>query len=337
MKAVAKLTSAPGAELIDVKIPTPKPKEVLIRVVATSICGTDLHIYDWNEWAQVRIKPPQIIGHECAGYIEEIGSEVDSVSVGDYVSVETHIYCSHCKTCLNDKPHICDNLLIVGVDCDGSFAQYLTVPANVIWVNDPALPPEIAALQEPFGNAVHAVQAADVAGKRVVIFGDGAIGIMAVSVAKAEGAKTVLLVGLSDVRLKKGLIMGADEVVNAQQESVEEMIKHTDVVLEMSGSPIAIKQGFSLLTNGGIFIAFGLPDSPVPINISEEIVFKEVTVKGVVGREIFSTWERGQQLLQRVNLAPLITHQLPLAEYERGINMQKNYEAVKVVLLPDKG
>ncbi len=334
MKAVAKLTPAPGAELIDVKIPTPRPKEVLIRVVATSICGTDLHIYEWNEWAQERINPPQILGHELAGYIEEIGGEVDSFSVGDYVSVETHLYCGHCKTCRNGKPHICNNLLIIGVDCDGSFAQYIAVPENVIWVNDPALPHEIATLQEPFGNAVHTVQTADVAGKRVVIFGDGPIGIMAASIAKAEGAATVLLVGLSDVRLEKGRIMGADEVINAQCEPVEEMIKHTDVVLEMSGSPIAIKQGLNLLENGGIFVAFGLPDTPVPIDISEEIVFKEVTIKGVVGREIFSSWERGQQLLQRIDLAPLVTHQLPLAEYERGINLQKNYEAVKVVLLP---
>lgn len=334
MKAVAKLTSAPGAKLIDVKIPAPAPKEVLIRVAATSICGTDLHIYDWNEWAQKRIKPPQILGHELAGHIEELGDEVDSLSVGDYISVETHFYCGHCKTCRNNKPHICDNLLILGVDCDGSFAQYVAVPENVIWVNDPALPSEIATLQEPFGNAVHAVQMADVAGKRVVIFGDGPIGIMAASIAKAEGAETVLLVGLSDARLKKGMIMGADGVINAQRESVEEIIKRTDVVLEMSGSPIAIKQGFNSLENGGIFVAFGLPDAPVPIDISEEIVFKEVTVKGVVGREIFSTWERGQQLLQRIDLTPLVTHQLPLTEYERGIELQKNYEAVKVVLLP---
>ncbi|MCI2425415.1 L-threonine 3-dehydrogenase [Candidatus Acetothermia bacterium] len=334
MKAVAKLTPVPGAALIDVKVPTPMPQEVLIRVAATSICGTDLHIYDWNKWAQGRINPPLIIGHELAGYVEEIGSEVDSFSVGDYVSAETHLYCGHCKTCCNGKPHICDNLRIIGVDCNGSFAQYLTVPENVLWKNDPSLPPEIATLQEPFGNAVHTVQTADVVGKRVVIFGDGPIGIMAVSIAKAEGAETVLLVGLSDVRLEIGLAMGADEVINARRESVAEIIKHTEVVLEMSGSPIAIKQGFNLLENGGIFIAFGLPDAPVPIDISEEIVFKEITVKGVVGREIFSTWERGQQLLQQINLAPLVTHQLPLAEYERGIKLQKNYEAVKVILLP---
>jgi len=340
MKAVVKAKPEPGAELQDVDTPTPGPGEVLVRVAATSICGTDLHIYEWNEWARARIVPPQIMGHELAGYVEEVGAEVHSVAPGDYVSAETHIYCGNCYLCHIGKAHICRNLAILGVDRDGAFAEYIVVPERVIWKNNATLPPAVASIQEPFGNAVHAVQRAEVAGKRVVIFGDGTIGLMSCAVAKALGAHSVWLVGLSEARLALGRKLGADEVIDARGTDPVALVRKwtgglgADVVLEMAGAQAALTQGLAAVRPGGRLIAFGIPPGAVPLDIPQ-VVFKEVEIVGVVGRHIFGTWEQASRLLSRLDVSPVITDELPLSDYERGFAKLLRREAIKVVLYPE--
>ncbi|HIE47886.1 TPA: L-threonine 3-dehydrogenase [Candidatus Bipolaricaulota bacterium] len=339
MKAVVKAKPEPGAELKDVDVPTPGPGEVLIRVAATSICGTDLHIYEWNDWAKSRIRIPQIMGHELAGYVEELGPEVRSLSPGDYVSAETHIYCGRCFLCHIGKAHICRNLAILGVDRDGAFAEYIVVPERVIWKNDPALPPAVASIQEPFGNAVHAVKRAGVAGKRVLIFGDGTIGLMSCAVAKALGADAVWLVGLVDRRLELARALGADRTINAGREDPVGLVRRwtgglgAEAVLEMAGAEAAFRQALEAVQPGGRLIAFGLPPGEVPLDVPK-LVFKEVEIIGVVGREIFSTWEEAARLLARIDLSPVVTHELPLAEFRRGFEVLFRREAIKVILCP---
>jgi threonine 3-dehydrogenase len=339
MKAVRKEKPGPGAKLTDVDVPTPGPGDVLIKVIATSICGTDLHIYEWNPWAQSRIRPPLIMGHELAGYVEEVGPEVHSPSPGDYVSAETHIWCGHCYLCHIGAAHICRNVEILGVDRDGAFAEYIVVPARVVWRNDPSLPPKVASIQEPFGNAVHAVKRAEVAGKRVLIFGDGTIGLMACAVAKALGAHSVWLVGLVEERLELARTLGADETINARQsDPVAQVEKWTgglgaDVVLEMAGAATALTQGLEAVRPGGRLIAFGLPPQAVPLDIPQ-LVFKEVEVVGVVGRRVFATWEEAARLLARLDLSPLITHELPLSRFQEGFARLSARQAIKVVLYP---
>lgn len=339
MKAVLKKKPEPGAELADVDVPTPGPGEVLIKVAATSICGTDVHIYEWNAWAQSRIHLPQIMGHELAGFVEEVGPEVHSVSPGDYVSAETHIYCGRCYLCHIGKAHICRNVEILGVDRDGAFAEYIVVPERVVWKNDSSIPPKVAAVQEPFGNAVHAIQRAEVAGKRVLIFGDGTIGLMACGVAKALGAHSVWLVGLVEERLELARALGADETVNAREEDpVAKVLRWTgelgaDAVLELAGAAAALTQGLETVRPGGRLIAFGLPPGEVPLDIPK-LVFKEVELIGVVGRHIFGTWEEASRLLSRIDLSPLITHELPLSRFREGFEKLLARKAIKVVLYP---
>ena len=339
MKAVVKTKPEPGAELQEVDAPTPGPGEVLIKIAATSICGTDLHIYEWNDWAKSRIRIPQIMGHEFAGYVEEVGAEVHTVSPGDYVSAETHIYCGKCFLCHIGKAHICRNVEILGVDRDGSFAEYIVVPERVVWKNALDLPPKVASIREPFGNAVYAIKRAQVAGKRVLIFGDGTIGLMACAVAKALGAYSVWLVGLVKRRLELARALGADEAVNARAaDPVAQVRKWTeglgaDVVLEMAGAEAAFRQALEAVRPGGRLIAFGLPPREVPLDIPQ-LVFKEVEVVGVVGRHIFGTWEQATRLLSRLDLSPLVTHELPLSEFQLGFEKLLRREAIKVVLYP---
>jgi len=339
MKALAKTSSREGLELVETETPRPGPGEVLIRVAAASICGTDLHIYSWDEWSRSRISPPRIIGHEFCGHVVEVGPGVEGFATGDYVSAETHIFCGRCYMCRTGRAHLCEDVSIIGIDRDGAFAEYIVVPEKVVWKNDPALPEKVAPLQEPFGNAVHAVKRAEVGGKRVAVFGDGPIGIFACAIARKLGAKEVWLVGLSETRLAAGQRLGADAVVNASSQDPVAAIaggtggRGADVVLEMSGSPAAWDNALRAVRPGGRVIAFGLSRDRIPWDLNR-VVFKEIEVVGIVGRLIFETWYEASELLAELDLTPAVTDELPLEEFEVGFEKLFRREAGKEVLYP---
>ncbi len=338
-----KVKPGTGAEFLDVEKPVPKPDEALIKVEATSICGTDKHIYFWDEWAETHIKRfPHIFGHEFAGRIVEVGSQVKNFKEGDYVSAETHIYCGHCYQCLTGKPHLCKNLKILGIHVNGCFAEYLTVPEKNLWRNNPEIPPEVASIQEPLGNAVHTVLSEDVNGKTVAVLGCGPIGLMAIGVAKAFGASKVFATEVSDYRLKLAEKMGADFTLNPLHEDVvKEVLEKTsgdgvDVVLEMSGSPEALKQGLKILTAGGRISLLGFQPRKVELNLTRDLILKGVKVYGVTGRRIFNTWFKGSRLLTSglLDLKPIITHKFPLKKYRKGMELLNKGEAAKIILIP---
>ncbi len=342
MKAIVKHERNFGAKLMEVVIPEIKDDEVLIKVKATSICGTDVHIYTWDEWSQSRVNPPYVFGHEFSGIVEEVGSNVTNVNVGDYVSPETHIVCGQCPQCLSGNAHICKNTEIIGVDRDGCFAEYVVLPATNLWKNDPSMPLDVASIQEPFGNAVHTVLAQDVAGKSVAIIGCGPIGLMAVTVAKACGASHVLAFDLNDYRLRLAKEMGATSVVNSKRENPLSVVNRitdgngVDVVCEMSGHPIAMDQGFKMVTNGGVVSILSLPVRPVEIDVTNDIVFKGITVHGITGRKMYKTWQQVSGLLKstEVNLKPMITHHFKLEDFEKGFDLMIKGQCGKVVLHP---
>jgi threonine 3-dehydrogenase len=343
MKAVAKTKPAPGAEIIDVDIPTPGPDAVLVKVLATSICGTDLHIFQWNEWAQSRIKRvPQIMGHELCGEIVELGTNVKHLKKGDIISAETHIACGHCYLCHTGNAHICVNGTIFGVDINGVFAEYAVVPAANAWVLDKKIPKDYASVMEPLGNAVHTVLAGEITGNTVLVTGCGPIGLMSVAVSRICGATQIFATEINNFRLDLAQKVGADIVINPRQDRVvENILKHTsglgvDVVLEMSGNPSAIKQAFKALRPGGRYSILGLPEKPMEIDIGKDIVFKYATVQGINGRLMFSTWYKTSRFLSsgRLDLDPIITHRFPLTEFEKGMELMSSGDCGKILLYP---
>ncbi len=347
MKAVVKTERAEGAEYIDVDMPKLAPDEVLVKVKATSICGTDVHIYQWDEWSQGRIKNiPQTLGHELAGEIVEVGKAVTKAKVGDYISAETHIPCDNCIQCLTGQRHICGNLKILGVDCDGAFAEYIAVPETVIWKNDPSIPPQFASVQEPLGNAVYCTLVEPVVGKSVLIFGDGPTGLFAAGVANVAGAGRVMIVGRHPFRLDIAKKMGADVLINGHEDDVEAVVMdHThgvgvDVVLDMAGTQVAIDQGFKLVRKGGRYSAFGIASGRVDWDINNGVVFKGVTIYGINGRLMYDTWYQVAGLLSsgRLDISPVVSHILPLEEFKEGFSLMMTRPKVsgKVVLFPDK-
>ncbi len=355
MQAVVKTQPALGAEWLSVDLPRISPDQVLVKVKATSICGTDVHIYKWDPWSDGRIgreNLPQILGHEVAGEVVEVGNQVKTVKVGDYISAETHIPCRRCIQCLTGQEHICANLSILGVDCDGAFAEYFAIPESVCWINDEAIPPEFASVQEPLGNATYAVlgEDNDVAGKSMAIIGDGPIALFSVGVARVCGVTSIFLVGKYDFNMDIGKRMGADHLLYANRDDVDRfqyIMDHTygygaDIVLDMAGSPQALDEGFKVLRKGGRFTAFGVASvSPTAIDYNNGIVFKGAQVHGINGRRMFDTWFRVRNMLAsgRLNIAPVISHMYSLKEYERGfeVMMERPRKSAKVVLFPDRG
>jgi len=345
MWAIRKRGPEPGLALEEVPVPTPADDEVLVEVEAASVCGTDLHIFRWDAWARQRIEPPLTLGHEFAGTVVETGRAVRHVSVGDYVSAESHVTCGACYHCRTGRAHMCERTRILGVDRDGAFARYVAVPESVVWQNDRAkLPAEIATLQEPFGNAVFALSHADVAGKAVAILGCGPVGLFAVGIAHASGAGRVLASDRTPFRLGLAEAMGADETLDVR--SVPDTAawfvernegEHPDVVFEMSGAPEAIADAFRIVRNGGRVILFGIPARPVELDVAEALIFKNLEVSAVNGREVFGSWYRTRWLLEHgvVDLRPLITEQLDLADFERAFALLESGEACKIVLHPN--
>ncbi|HET7616139.1 MAG TPA: L-threonine 3-dehydrogenase, partial [Bacillales bacterium] len=331
-----------GAELKQVEIPSIADDEVLVKVKATSICGTDVHIYTWDEWAQSRIRPPYTFGHEFSGIVAETGKAVTDVEVGEHVSAETHVVCGRCKQCLNGDYHVCQQTKILGVDMNGCFAEYVAIPAKNIWKNEASMPHDVASIQEPMGNAVHTVLSGDVTAKTVAVVGCGPIGLMAVGVAKAAGASKVFAFDVNDYRLDLAKQMGADVIVHSMRENpLEAVARETqgdgmDVVCEMSGAPIAMDQAFKMVSHGGRVSILSLPTRPVEIDVTNDIVFKGVTVKGITGRRIFETWRQVSGFLETkaVDVDPLLTHSFKLEDYEQGFNLMIEGKCGKVVLHP---
>ncbi|WP_215112836.1 L-threonine 3-dehydrogenase [Exiguobacterium sp. s63] len=342
MKAIQKHTAGFGAKLVDVPVPTPGPGEVLIQVKATSICGTDVHIYEWDEWSQSRVKPPYVFGHEFSGEVVALGEGTKRIKVGQTVSAETHIVCHQCKQCLRGQYHICKNTKIIGVDTQGCFAEYVVMPEENLWVNPESMPAKLASIQEPLGNAVHTVLASDVSAKSVAIVGCGPIGLMAVGVAKAAGASRVYAIDVNPYRLKLAEEMGADVVINSLEENPLELIEREtdgdgiDVVCEMSGHPIAIDQAFKMVTAGGDVNVLSLPARPVAIDLTRDVVFKGVRVQGITGRKMYETWSQVSTMLAtgQLNVEPIITHVFKLEEFEKGFELMRAGKCGKVVLIP---
>ncbi|MBI3921482.1 MAG: L-threonine 3-dehydrogenase [Armatimonadetes bacterium] len=343
MKAIRKMEAKPGLELAEIPIPSLGRKEVLVKVEAASICGTDLHIFKWDEWSQQRLKPPLTLGHEFCGTVVEVGDEVHNVRVGQFVSAESHVTCGMCFQCRTGQAHMCPRTKILGVDREGCFAEYVAVPESVVWLNNRRLlEPKIATLQEPFGNAVFATMAHDLAGQSVAIFGCGPIGLFSIGIVKASGAAGVFASDVIDYRLDLAQEMGATGLVNASRDSAVQKILDfndgypVDIVLEMSGAAAAIKDSFEVVRNGGTVTLFGIPARPVEIDVAEKMIFKNVTVYAMNGRRIFETWYRTRWLLESgvVNLRPLVTHVLALDDIDQAMHLLAAGQACKIVMLP---
>jgi threonine 3-dehydrogenase len=339
MTALRKLKAQPGLALAETAVPQLGPTDVLIRVRKAGICGTDGHIFGWDAWAQRRIHPPLTVGHEFMGTVAVVGEAVRTIVPGDRVSAEGHISCGACLLCRTGEAHICEHVQIIGVDCDGAFADYIRMPAVNVWPLDPEIPDEFGAIFDPLGNAVHTVMAAGVSAKSVVITGVGSIGLMAIPVARAAGAARVFAVDVNREKLALAERVGADAVFDARDPNlVDEILRRTggdgaDVLLEMSGSAPAIDSGLQMLRNGGRAALLGIPPDDVKINLAERIIFKGLTVLGINGRKMFETWYQTQALVKsgRVDLRPIITHRLPLEQYAEGFDLMRSGKAAKIV------
>jgi threonine 3-dehydrogenase len=344
MQAVRKVEAAPGLVLEEVPVPEIAENEVLVEVEAASVCGTDLHIWRWNEWAAHRIVPPLTIGHEFAGTVVDVGRLVRHVAVGDYVSAESHVTCGMCYYCRTGQAHMCERTQIMGVDRDGAFAQYVSVSESVIWQNDRSkLPPELATLQEPFGNAVFATSEQDLAGRSIAVLGCGPVGLFTIAIARASGAAVVMAADRKPYRLELARQMGATDTVDVDEtpDAAEWFRAHHegrgfDVVFEMSGSPRAIADAFRIARNGARVILFGIPAAPVQIDVAEMLIFKNLDVLALSGRRIFATWYKTRWLLESgvVDLRPLITHEYPLEAFATAFNELDAGEACKIILRP---
>ena len=338
MKAAVKLKSAPkSTEVQQVPVPEPTADEVLIRVRIASICGTDVHIYDWDAWAAARIKTPLIQGHEFAGEIERLGSNVKALRKGDYVSAEGHIACGRCYMCRTGNAHVCKSVSILGIDRGGSFAQYMTVPASNVIVNDDDLPLELATMQDPLGNAVYTVTNANPAGKTVAIFGLGPIGLMAVALCRGMAARKVIAVGHKNkYRMDLAKKVGANVVLRSSDTLVNEVMDATagegvDEALEFSGSESAVQEAIKVVRPAGGVHLLGLFPKPLSLDISE-FVTKGLSMHGIHGRLMYRTWMQMGGLLKsgNVNLKPILTHRFPLDDYNKAMEVMRSGDCGKV-------
>ena len=345
MHALVKTSEGPGAELREVPVPEPVQGEVLVRVEAASLCGTDLHIYRWDAWARQRLggRLPQIFGHEMAGRIVAYGEGTPAtVPLGTLIAAETHLVDGTCYQCRTGRGHICRNLRILGVDADGAFAEYITLPVGNLWPSE-GLTPEIAAIQEPMGNAVLATFVEEITGETVLVTGCGPIGLMSIAICRLAGATRIFATDINPERRAMAKALGADVVLDATAPDVVERIRDmthgdgVDVVLEMSGAEPAIRQGFAAVTNGGRVSLLGLPSRPVTLDLNTDIIFKGIRVYGITGRRMFETWYRTAALLsQGLDLSPIVTHRFPLSHFAEAFELLAAGHAGKVVLLPQE-
>ena len=343
MLAIVKAEAKAGAELREVQVPKVGLTDVLVKVKVASVCGTDLHIYNWDAWAQHRIHPPLIPGHEFCGHVAAVGKEVTSVKEGDFVSAEMHVACGKCLQCRTGEAHICQNVSIIGVDANGAFAEYVVIPESNIWKLDPEIPQEYASILDPLGNAVHTVLAGDIAAKSVAITGCGPIGLFAIAVARACGATQVFAIEVNEYRRKIAQQMKADYVLDPTKDDVLGIVLDAtngigvDVLLEMAGHPEAINLGFNILRRGGRVSLLGIPSKPVTIDLADQIIFKGAVVQGINGRLMYKTWYQMTTLLKagKLDLHPVITDRMPLKDFSKGMERLRTGEASKILLYPN--
>ncbi len=338
MKALVKKEAAPGIWLEDIPEPSIGPNDVLIQIVKTAICGTDMHIYHWDAWARKTIPVPMAVGHEYCGRVVQIGSEVRGLKPGDRVSGEGHITCGHCRNCRAGRRHLCRNAVGVGVNRPGAFAEYLAIPADNAFKLPDSISDDIAAILDPFGNATHTALAFSLVGEDVLITGAGPIGIMAVAIARFVGARHVVITDVNDYRLELAGKMGATRAVNVQRETLDQtmqalgMQEGFDVGLEMSGQPAALRDLLRTLHHGGSVALLGIPPQETAIDW-DQVIFKGLTLKGIYGREMFETWYKMASLLQSgLRLDPVITHHLPLREYPQAFQIMDSGRSGKIIL-----
>src|SRR5256886_13737799 len=339
MQAIVKPSRAPGLKVTTVPKPSPGPGEVLIGVRHAGVCGTDLHIADWNAWAQGRMRPPVVVGHEFAGEIVTLGAGVTELNVGQLVTAEGHIVCGHCLQCRTGNGHICRNTRIIGVDRDGGLAAFLAMPATNVLTLD-GIPTEIGAIMDPMGNAFHTVLTAEIPGSTVLIVGCGPIGCFAVGIARAAGATKVIASDVNPKRLALAATMGAHVTINPKKDDVVKTVlaeteeEGADVVCEMSGVPSALHQAFAAVRMGGRVQLLGIPDGAVPVDFANEIIFKGITVYGVIGRKMYQTWHQMRRFLigGQFDPRPIITHKFPLAKIDDALAAIRSGDAGKVIL-----
>jgi threonine 3-dehydrogenase len=338
MRALVKAQPAPGIDLRDIPRPSVGPNDVLIRVRRTAICGTDMHIYNWDPWAQKTIPVPMAVGHEYCGEVVDVGSEVAGFKRGDRVSGEGHVTCGHCRNCRAGRRHLCRNTVGVGVNRPGCFAEYLAIPAFNAFKLPEAIDDEIAAILDPLGNAVHTALAFDVVGEDVLITGAGPIGIMAAAIVRFVGARHVVITDVNDYRLGLARQMGATLALNVTRESLDDAMRQLgmqegfDVGLEMSGNAAAFRDMLRTMHHGGSVAMLGLPPAEFAVDWNE-IILKGLTIKGIYGRQMFETWYKMAALLQSgLNVRPVITHRLPYTDYSQAFEIMRRGESGKIVM-----
>lgn len=338
MKALVKSKSEMGLWMADVPKPACGVNDVLIKVMRTGICGTDVHIYNWDAWAQKTIKIPTVIGHEFVGRIAELGSNVTGLKIGDLVSAEGHIVCGHCRNCLAGRRHLCANTLGVGVNRDGAFAEYVAVPAVNIWSCSDKIPLDYFAIFDPLGNAAHTALSFDLVGEDVLITGAGPIGIMAVAMAKRVGARHVVITDVNDYRLGLAHKMGATAAVNVAKQNLHDVMHQLhmsegfDVGLEMSGNPAGLSTMLEAMAHGGKIAMLGIQPEKTGIDW-DAVVFKGLTIKGIYGRLMFESWYKLTAMIETgMNLDPIITHRFSYKDYEKGFEVMRSGQSGKVVL-----
>ena len=338
MKAIVKTERGPGLRLADVPIPECGINDVLIRVERTSVCGTDVHICDWNPWAQKTVEPPLVIGHEFVGTIETIGSNVHDFKPGDVVSGEGHLVCGRCRNCLAGRRHLCRSTRGIGVNRDGSFAEHLSLPVTNVWYADPHIPRDVIAIFDPFGNAVHTALAYDVLGEDVLITGAGPIGIMATAVVKHAGARYVVVTDVNPYRLGLARKMGATLTLDVRTEKIADAQKKLgmkegfDVGLEMSGQPAAFREMLDNMCHGGKVALLGIHDREMAIDWNE-VIFNGLTITGIYGREMYETWYKMTSMIQTgLDISSVITHRFRYTEFEQAFEVMRAGTCGKVIL-----
>ena len=336
MRALVKQDAAVGIHMVNVEIPEPGPNEVLVKVEKTSICGTDLHIYLWDDWSQRTIKPPLVIGHEFVGKIAALGSAVKGYEVGQRVSAEGHIVCGICRNCRAGKPHLCPDTVGIGVNRNGAFAEYVVVPTTNLWPIPEGVAPELAAFFDPFGNAAHCALQFDLVGEDVLITGAGPIGIIAAGICKHVGARHVVVTDVNDYRLKLAQDMGATRIVNVKNESVDDVVKELridgfDIGLEMSGNASAFDSMLQNMYNGGKVALLGLLPKGTGVDW-DQVIFKGLELHGIYGRRMYETWYKmTQMVLTGFPLHKTLTHHIAIDDFQQGFDLMAAGQCGKVV------
>jgi len=341
LKAIRKTVAGPGLELVDAPIPKIRPDQVLVEVETAAICGTDLHIYNWDEWSAGRIRPPRIIGHEFAGRIVEVGSQVKGLKEGTLVTAEGHFTCGTCYYCRTGQGHICDDVHVLGVDVDGIFAEYAAIDASNVWVLPEGSDPVLGAIRDPLGNAFHTAFPHRLRGQNVLITGCGPIGLFTVAIAKQAGARQVFVTDMNEYRLDLAKEVGADYAINVRHEdAVEIVMEHTgigaDVLLEMSGSAAALASGIAAVRKGAQVSLLGLFHGEIKVNLNE-VIWKSLSLHGINGRRMYDTWyEMDAALSSGLNIYPIITHRFTFDQFAEAMELMNSGMCGKVLLYPNE-